>query len=87
METTDISRLSLVSPQDKFQCFRKLVEVLRNLHLEQELEDLQRLAEEAFSDEEDFRFLTFKSELYLDCGEVQKAIDLFDRVGTVSTHN
>lgn len=74
----------MISPQDKFQCFVKLAEALRGLHVEKELEDLLYLADETFSNEEAFHFLRFKSDLYLDSGNVHKALELYDSISTVS---
>ena len=88
-DTTEVNQfhLSLISPRDKIDCFMQLAKALKRLNDEEGISKLLCLANEAFSNEQEFHYLKFRSDLYLDSGNIAKALDLYDQVPTVSNNS
>ena len=79
-KTSSIPRLGMIIPQDKFQCFVKLAEAAFIKGVARG----ERFRRSTYSYEQAFHFPRFKSDLYLDSGNVQKAFELYDIASTVS---
>ena len=74
----------MISQQDKVSCFIKMAEVLKKMKRDTELVNLISSAEKMLTKAQAFDLLQFKSDLFIESGNITGALAVYDDILRVS---